>query len=79
MFNFALKLSNRIKTEKNIDMKIIYCLPFLSIIDQNYKVLNEVLKNPPSNILLKHHHLLSFEVFYINDIRTYQHLPLSLY
>lgn len=57
IFNFALKLSNRIKTEKNIDMKIIYCLPFLSIIDQNYKVLNEVLKNPPSNILLKHHHL----------------------
>ncbi len=57
VFNFALKLSNRIKTEKNIDMKIIYCLPFLSIIDQNYKVLSEVLENPPSNILLKHHHL----------------------
>lgn len=57
VFNFALKLSNRIKTEKNINMRIIYCLPFLSIIDQNYKILGEVLKNPPSNILLKHHHL----------------------
>ena len=57
IFNFALKLANRIYAEKNINMKIIYCLPFLSIIDQNYKVLSEVLKNPPSNILLKHHHL----------------------
>ncbi len=64
VFNFALKLSNRIKTEKNINMRIIYCLPFLSIIDQNYKVLYEVLKNPSSNILLKHHHLVDVSYKY---------------
>jgi CRISPR-associated endonuclease/helicase Cas3 len=57
VFNFALKLANRINAEKNKDMKIIYCLPFLSIIDQNYKVLSDVLENPPSNVLLKHHYL----------------------
>ena len=62
IFNFALKLANRIKREKGIDMKIIYCLPFLSIIDQNYKVLEDALakiSNKPitSDLLLKHHHL----------------------
>ncbi|MFU8652872.1 CRISPR-associated helicase/endonuclease Cas3 [Methanotorris formicicus] len=62
IFNFALKLANKIKSEIGIEMKIIYCLPFLSIIDQNYKVLDEVLseildKPVSSDILLKHHHL----------------------
>ncbi|CAB3287348.1 CRISPR-associated helicase Cas3 [Methanocaldococcus lauensis] len=62
IFNFALKLANRIKREKGINMRIIYCLPFLSIIDQNYavleKVLEKTLKNQiTSDILLKHHHL----------------------
>ena len=37
--------------------KIIITIPFTSIIDQNYQVFEEIFKNPPSNILLKHHHL----------------------
>ncbi|RKD31276.1 CRISPR-associated helicase Cas3' [Thermohalobacter berrensis] len=43
--------------------KIIYALPFTSIIDQNYSVItnlhedNEDFKNNPSQYILKHHHL----------------------
>ncbi len=37
--------------------RIIITIPFTSIIDQNYAVFEEVLKNPGSGILLKHHHL----------------------
>lgn len=38
--------------------RIIYCLPFLSIIDQNYLVYEKVLGDPSDErILLKHHHL----------------------
>ncbi|ADG13847.1 CRISPR-associated helicase/endonuclease Cas3 [Methanocaldococcus infernus] len=69
VFNFALKLANRIKKEKKTDMRIIYCLPFLSIIDQNYEVLKKalsyILKNLDSDMLLKHHHLS--EIYYKVD------------
>src|SRR5579884_255822 len=58
---FALKLRERVKEEKGYNPRIIYSLPFLSIIDQNFSVLEEVLKEngiePISPILLKHHHL----------------------
>lgn len=42
-FSFALKLRNKIQKEIGVTPKIIYSLPFLSIIDQNSKVLAEVL------------------------------------
>ena len=67
IFNFVLKLKDKIKKEKNYNMKIIYCLPFLSIIDQNYNVLSNVLNNPPSNILLKHHHLADVDYSYYDN------------
>lgn len=66
--SFALKLKERLKNEKGFNPKIIYCLPFTSIIDQNYQVLQEVLKynniESHTNILLKHHHLseISYEI-----------------
>jgi CRISPR-associated endonuclease/helicase Cas3 len=56
----ALKLRKRIKDYKP---RIIYSLPFTSIIDQNYEIIRDVLKQLPefsrneSNYLLKHHHL----------------------
>jgi CRISPR-associated endonuclease/helicase Cas3 len=60
-FSFALKLRHRVEKEADFVPRIIYCLPFLSIIDQNSYVLNEVLKQQynavPSNLFLKHHHL----------------------
>lgn len=42
-FSFALKLREKIKEKKGYLPRIIYSLPFLSIIDQNSKVLSEVL------------------------------------
>jgi len=56
-FSFALKLRKRIENELGFRPRIIYSLPFLSIIEQNFSVIEEVLGFPPSNVLLKHHHL----------------------
>ncbi|MHC1688709.1 MAG: CRISPR-associated helicase Cas3' [Methanothrix sp.] len=60
--SLSLKLRARLENEKKIKPRIIYALPFLSIIDQNYGVFkdvvspnNEDLKD--SRLLLKHHHL----------------------
>ncbi|MCC4767139.1 CRISPR-associated helicase Cas3' [Methanosarcina sp. DH1] len=65
--SFALKLKARLIEEKRIKAKIIYSLPFLSIIDQNYDVFEDVFKtvetaNPSEELLLKHHHLA--DIFY---------------
>jgi len=65
--SFALKLKARLREEKKIKAKIIYSLPFLSIIDQNYDVFEDVFKtvetaNPSEDVLLKHHHLA--DIFY---------------
>ncbi|WP_413827205.1 CRISPR-associated helicase Cas3' [Methanobrevibacter sp. UBA313] len=59
-FNFALKLKKRIQEEKNFNPRIIYSLPFLSIIDQNEKVIRDVLHTDgikDTNALLKHNYL----------------------
>jgi CRISPR-associated endonuclease/helicase Cas3 len=58
--SFALKLRHRLKNEKNFTPRIIYALPFLSIIDQNYDVFEDVVTQGgklDSRHLLKHHHL----------------------
>jgi len=63
--SFALKLREKVKNKLGFTPKIIYSLPFLSIIDQNAEIFYEVLslfdKNVPSNLLLKHHHLSDIE------------------
>ena len=64
--SFALKLSKRLSDDK-LPYKIIYCLPFTSIIDQNFTVLEECISNsyrqkPDTSIMLKHHYLS--DVFY---------------
>ncbi len=67
-FAFALKLSEKLKQEKKVNPKIIYSLPFLSIIEQNFSVFEKVLKendiNPDSKIILKHHYLSDFRYKY---------------
>ena len=60
--SFALKLRKRIESERGCKPRIIYSLPFLSIIDQNFAVFEDVFETankekPTSDILLKHHHL----------------------
>lgn len=58
--SFALRLKNKLK-EFGIIPRIIYALPFLSIIEQNAQVFEKIIKAngicPDSDILLKHHHL----------------------
>ncbi|EDP75372.1 CRISPR-associated helicase/endonuclease Cas3 [Hydrogenivirga sp. 128-5-R1-1] len=60
-FAFALKLRKTIVKETGTVPRIIYSLPFLSIIDQNAEVLERVLeeefKEVSGRLLLKHHHL----------------------
>jgi CRISPR-associated endonuclease/helicase Cas3 len=60
--SFALKLRERIIHETGLSPRIVYCLPFMSIIDQNYDVISSVFSSSfgpeiPTDILLKHHHL----------------------
>lgn len=45
VFSFALKLREKIEKQYNFRPRIIYSLPFLSIIDQNEKVIKNILKN----------------------------------
>lgn len=56
----AIQLRERLRKEK-MSGRIIYCLPYTSIIDQNFDVYEDVLHKaevePTSDILLKHHHL----------------------
>ncbi|MCL0107061.1 CRISPR-associated helicase Cas3' [Thermodesulfovibrionales bacterium] len=61
VLNSVLKLRKYIEETEGIVPSIIYCLPFTSIIDQNYAVYREVLEHNGllvnSELLLKHHHL----------------------
>lgn len=71
--SFALKLKNKLK-HSGVMPRIIYSLPFLSIIDQNAKVFTEVIKNNEldvtSDILLTHHHLS--ELYYKTEEHEYE-------
>ncbi|MCX9087663.1 MAG: CRISPR-associated endonuclease Cas3'', partial [Candidatus Methanoperedens sp.] len=68
--SFALKLRELVnnKTQGKFVPRIIYALPFLSIIEQNSDVIEKVLKasgiTSYNNILLKHHHLseISYQI-----------------
>ena len=61
--SFALKLRRRIEQEMGYLPRIIYALPFISIIEQNYFVFHNVLSELPEfardehTYLLKQHHL----------------------
>jgi CRISPR-associated endonuclease/helicase Cas3 len=60
--SLSLKLRARLENEKKIRPRIIYALPFLSIIDQNYGVFKDVVSPnkedlKDTRLLLKHHHL----------------------
>ena len=58
--NFALMLRERIQKRNGSCPRVIYVAPFISILDQNMKVLQDVLQSQrlkQSNLLLMHHHL----------------------
>ncbi|MDR3223498.1 MAG: CRISPR-associated helicase Cas3' [Methanobrevibacter sp.] len=59
-FSFSLKLREKINNDHDFTPRIIYSLPFLSIIDQNEAVIREILQYSNlkgSDILLKHNHM----------------------
>ena len=63
-----LKLKDRINKELNITPRIIYSLPFLSVIDQNEDVIRDIFEEnnlEGTNYLLKHNYLA--EMRYINN------------
>jgi CRISPR-associated endonuclease/helicase Cas3 len=66
-FAFALKLRKRIEREFGYTPRIIYSLPFISIINQNYNVLRDVLskmldfEGNSSAYIISHHHLSKIE------------------
>ncbi len=64
VLNAAFILRERIRKKRGVAPRIIYALPFTSIIDQTYEVLENVFasaipefRQAPSPFLLKHHHL----------------------
>ncbi len=75
--SFSLGLRERIAKELGFTPRIIYSLPFLSIIDQNGKVIEEVLMRGggyneiPSNLFLKHHHLADIKYREVRDGELY--------
>lgn len=69
VINAAFILRERLKEIYGTAPKIIYALPFTSIIDQTYEVMHQIFSktvdqfsSTPSPYLLKHHHLS--EIFY---------------
>jgi CRISPR-associated endonuclease/helicase Cas3 len=65
-YNAAIKLQNLIHKEKGYCPRIIYCLPFTSIIDQNTLVLLDILaKNGiPLDFVSKNHYLSTYNDCY---------------
>lgn len=64
VLNAALVLRNRIEAKYSYRPRIVYALPFLSVIDQNAgelaKVVETTIGSPPTtDLLLTHHHLSS--------------------
>lgn len=68
----VLKLKDRIKKELGINTRVIYSLPFLSVIDQNEQVIRDIFEENDlegTNYLLKHNYLA--EMRYINNNEEY--------
>lgn len=71
-FSAALKLRERIENEKHkrYSPRIVYALPFTSVIDQNHREIEKVLqclpdyKEQQNRYLIKHHHLADLRYLY---------------
>lgn len=69
----ALKLKERINNELNFNPRIIYSLPFLTIVDQNSDIISSILNESSlkgSNFLLNHNHLSDMN-YKSNDLENY--------
>ncbi len=72
----AMAAALSLKEKVNKEMKIIYCLPFTSIIDQNYNDYSSMIEtvmgkeSVTNDRLLKHHHLT--DLSYINEEKSFK-------
>jgi len=60
LFNFALKLRERVERDRGLRPRIVYALPYVNLIEQNRAVLSEALTQAgadPTKLLIAHHHL----------------------
>ena len=76
LFSLALKLRKKLKN-KNYTPRIIYCLPFLSIIDQTYDVARQLFletgaPEPSSSQILQQHHLVDIDFKTDNEDESYE-------
>ena len=78
VLSLALKKREEVKKIEGYTPRITYCLPFLSIIDQTYKTISDVLEmsgiEPSSDILIQQHHLtdLSYTSRRDSEIEDYK-------
>lgn len=76
----AVEIKNKIMFAEGRRMRIVYALPFTSIVDQTYDVFREILcKNSDyiaksERYLIRHHHLADFET----KIEENEYFPLDL-
>ncbi len=74
-FSFAFKLRRKIENEFGYTPRIIYSLPFITIINQNFQVLNECLNliedysYNNSKYLIAHHHLANVKYKESNEYK----------
>lgn len=68
-YNAAIKLQNIVAENKSYTPRIIYCLPFTSIIDQNSAILNDIFSYAqiPKWHIAKHHYLTDFNEQYAGE------------
>jgi CRISPR-associated endonuclease/helicase Cas3 len=62
ILNAALRIRARLEDAQHTPPRIVYCLPFTSVIDQNHGVFRDVLRAAGlvtgDDVILKHHHLV---------------------
>lgn len=70
-YNAAIQLQNKISKS---NYRIIYCLPFTSIIDQNEQILSEIFEhaNIPNSLIAKNHYLAPLKSEYDENQLSYQ-------
>lgn len=72
----SMAVALNLRKKLNKEMKIVYCLPFTSIIDQNYDNYRNMIETvmgkekATNDRLLKHHHLT--DLSYINEEKNYK-------
>lgn len=78
--NLALKIKEKIKSNFNYHPKVIYSLPFLSIIDQVDELIKKAFNfkkiNLTSNLYISHHYLSKFEYKIDNSDENIEYLDL---